>query len=181
MGNKVTIIGAGSAEGAIDAANILKPALGRGEIQIIGATTPEEYRRHIEKDAALERRFQPVRVAEPGREQTLEMLRSLRGCLESHHGVRISDEALTASYELSVRFINDRFLPDKAIDLVDEACAMIRTEIDSMPTELDEISRKIMQLEIEEAALKKETDALSQEHLQELQTSHKQELLWVYF
>lgn len=118
-----TIIGAGSAEGAIDAANILKPALGRGEIQIIGATTPEEYRRHIEKDAALERRFQPVRVAEPGREQTLEMLRSLRGCLESHHGVRISDEALTASYELSVRFINDRFLPDKAIDLLDEAAA----------------------------------------------------------
>ena len=164
-----TIIGAGSAEGAIDAANILKPALGRGEIQIIGATTPEEYRRHIEKDAALERRFQPVRVAEPGREQTLEMLRSLRGCLESHHGVRISDEALTASYELSVRFINDRFLPDKAIDLVDEACAMIRTEIDSMPQEMDEISRRIMQLEIEETALKKETDELSRNRLEDIQ------------
>ena len=118
-----TIIGAGSAEGAIDAANILKPALGRGEIQIIGATTPEEYRRHIEKDAALERRFQPVRVEEPGREQTLEMLRSLRGALEAHHGVRISDAALTAACELSVRYINDRFLPDKAIDLLDEAAA----------------------------------------------------------
>lgn len=118
-----TIIGAGSAEGAIDAANILKPALGRGEVQIIGATTPEEYRRHIEKDAALERRFQPVHVAEPDREQTLEMLRSLRRGLEEHHGVRISDRALTAAYELSVRYINDRFLPDKAIDLVDEAAA----------------------------------------------------------
>ena len=123
-----TIIGAGSAEGAIDAANILKPALGRGEVQIIGATTPEEYRRHIEKDAALERRFQPVTVAEPGREQTLQMLRSLRPGLESHHGVRIEDEALTAAYELSVRYINDRFLPDKAIDLVDEAAAGLHVQ-----------------------------------------------------
>ena len=123
-----TIIGAGSAEGAIDAANILKPALGRGEVQIIGATTPEEYRRHIEKDAALERRFQPVKVTEPGREQTMEMLRSLRPALEKHHGVSLDEEALTAAYELSVRYINDRFLPDKAIDLLDEAAAAVHVE-----------------------------------------------------
>ena len=128
-----TIIGAGSAEGAIDAANILKPALGRGEVQIIGATTPEEYRRHIEKDAALERRFQPVKVSEPSKEQTLEMLRSLRAGLEKHHGVRISDEAIAAAYELSVRYINDRFLPDKAIDLLDEAAARVHVALCTEP------------------------------------------------
>jgi len=139
-----TIIGAGSAEGAIDAANILKPALGRGEVQIIGATTPEEYRRHIEKDAALERRFQPVRVAEPDREQTMEMLRSLRAGLEKHHGVQISDEALGAAYELSVRYINDRFLPDKAIDLLDEAAAGIHvSKTGKMSVETEDVAQVV--------------------------------------
>ena len=163
-----TIVGAGSAEGAIDAANILKPALGRGEVQIIGATTPEEYRRHIEKDAALERRFQPVQVDEPTVEDTISILRGLKERYEVFHGVRIHDSALVAAATLSNRYITDRFLPDKAIDLVDEACAMIRTEIDSMPAELDDIRRRIMQLEIEEMALKREDDRLSQERLAKL-------------
>ena len=164
-----TIIGAGGAEGAIDASNILKPSLARGEIQLIGATTREEYRKYIEKDAALERRFQPVVVEEPTEEQSIAILKGLRPKYEEHHKVTITDEALVAAVRLSSRYINDRFLPDKAIDLVDEACAMIKTELDSMPTELDELSRKIMQLEIEEAALKKETDHLSQERLADLQ------------
>ena len=138
-----TIIGAGSAEGAIDAANILKPALGRGEVQIIGATTPEEYRRHIEKDAALERRFQPVKVTEPGREQTLEMLQSLRPALEKHHRVSLDEEALTAAYELSVRYINDRFLPDKAIDLLDEAAAAVHVEGGRRPVTAADVAQVV--------------------------------------
>ena len=138
-----TIIGAGSAEGAIDAANILKPALGRGEVQIIGATTPEEYRRHIEKDAALERRFQPVKVTEPGREQTMEMLQSLRPALEKHHGVSLDEEALTAAYELSVRYINDRFLPDKAIDLLDEAAAAVHVEGGRRPVTAADVAQVV--------------------------------------
>lgn len=164
-----TIVGAGKTEGSMDAGNLLKPLLARGELHCIGATTLDEYGQYIEKDPALERRFQPVLVDEPSVADTISILRGLKERYEVFHGVKIQDQALIAAATLSNRYISDRFLPDKAIDLVDEACAMVRTEIDSMPTELDEISRKIMQLEIEEAALKKETDALSQEHLQELQ------------
>ena len=164
-----TIVGAGSAEGAVDAANILKPALSRGEIRVVGATTLNEYRKYIEKDAALERRFQPVMVNEPSVEDAIAILRGLKERYEVYHGVKITDGAIIAAATLSNRYITDRFLPDKAIDLVDEACAMIRTEMDSMPTELDIIQRKIIQHEIEEAALKKETDKISQEHLAEIQ------------
>ena len=164
-----TIVGAGKTEGSMDAGNLLKPLLARGELHCIGATTLDEYRQYIEKDPALERRFQPVLVDEPSVADTISILRGLKERYEVFHGVKIQDQALIAAATLSNRYISDRFLPDKAIDLVDEACAMVRTEIDSMPTELDEISRKIMQLEIEVAALKKEPDALSQEHLQELQ------------
>ncbi len=160
-----TIVGAGKTDGAMDAGNLLKPLLARGELHCIGATTLNEYRQYIEKDAALERRFQPVMVDEPTVEDTITILRGLKERYEVFHGVKIQDQALIAAAVLSNRYISDRFLPDKAIDLVDEACAMVRTEIDSMPTELDDIARKIMQLEIEEAALKKETDALSQERL----------------
>ncbi|WP_434311594.1 ATP-dependent chaperone ClpB [Hominifimenecus sp. rT4P-3] len=164
-----TIVGAGKTDGAMDAGNLLKPMLARGELHCIGATTLNEYRQYIEKDAALERRFQPVLVDEPTVEDTISILRGLKERYEVFHGVKIHDQALIAAAVLSNRYISDRFLPDKAIDLVDEACALIRTEMDSMPTELDEISRKIMQHEIEEAALKKETDKISQEHLQEVQ------------
>ena len=164
-----TIIGAGGAEGALDASNILKPSLSRGEIQLIGATTLEEYRKYIEKDAALERRFQPVLVDQPTVEDTISILRGIKDRYEVFHGVKITDSALVSAAVLSDRYITDRFLPDKAIDLVDEACALIKTELDSMPAELDELSRKIMQLEIEETALKKETDHLSKERLETLQ------------
>ena len=164
-----TIVGAGKTEGAMDAGNLLKPMLARGELHCIGATTLNEYRQYIEKDAALERRFQPVMVNEPTVEDTVAILRGLKERYEVFHGVKITDGAIIAAATLSNRYITDRFLPDKAIDLVDEACAMIRTEIDSMPTELDVIQRKIIQLQIEEAALKKEDDALSREHLAELQ------------
>ena len=164
-----TIVGAGKTEGSMDAGNLLKPLLARGELHCIGATTLNEYRQYIEKDAALERRFQPVMVDEPTVEDTISILRGLKERYEVFHGVKIQDQALIASATLSNRYISDRFLPDKAIDLVDEACAMIRTEMDSMPQELDDIRRKIMQHEIEEAALKKETDAISQEHLAEIQ------------
>ena len=163
-----TIVGAGKTEGSMDAGNLLKPMLARGELHCIGATTLNEYRQYIEKDAALERRFQPVMVPEPSLEDTIAILRGLKQRYEVFHGVKIQDQALIAAATLSNRYITDRFLPDKAIDLVDEACAMIRTEMDSMPTEMDEIQRKIMQLEIEEAALKKETDQISQEHLSEI-------------
>lgn len=164
-----TIVGAGKTDGAMDAGNLLKPMLARGELHCIGATTLNEYRQYIEKDAALERRFQPVMVNEPTVEDTISILRGLKERYEVFHGVKIHDQALIAAATLSDRYISDRFLPDKAIDLVDEACAMIRTEIDSMPTELDEISRKIIQHEIEEAALKKEDDKISAEHLAEVQ------------
>ena len=164
-----TIVGAGKSDGAMDAGNLLKPMLARGELHCIGATTLNEYRQYIEKDAALERRFQPVLVDEPTVEDTISILRGLKERYEVFHGVKIQDQALIAAATLSNRYITDRFLTDKAIDLVDEACAMIRTEMDSMPTELDEIRRKIMQHEIEEAALKKEDDKLSQAHLQEVQ------------
>ena len=164
-----TIVGAGKTDGAMDAGNLLKPMLARGELHCIGATTLNEYRQYIEKDAALERRFQPVTVNEPTVEDTISILRGLKERYEVFHGVKIHDNALIAAATLSDRYITDRFLPDKAIDLVDEACAMIRTEIDSMPTELDEISRKIIQHEIEEAALKKENDKISAEHLEEVQ------------
>ena len=164
-----TIVGAGKTEGAMDAGNLLKPMLARGELHCIGATTLNEYRQYIEKDAALERRFQPVMVSEPTVEDTVAILRGLKERYEVFHGVKITDGAIIAAATLSNRYITDRFLPDKAIDLVDEACAMIRTEIDSMPTELDVIQRKIIQHEIEEAALKKEDDALSREHLAEIQ------------
>lgn len=163
-----TIVGAGKTDGAMDAGNLLKPLLARGELHCIGATTLDEYRKYIEKDAALERRFQPVMVDEPSVEDTISILRGLKERYEVYHGVTIHDGALVAAATLSNRYITDRFLPDKAIDLVDEACAMIRTEIDSMPTEMDEISRKIMQLEIEETALKKETDELSAARLAEI-------------
>ena len=163
-----TVVGAGAAEGAMDAGNMLKPMLARGELHCIGATTLAEYRKYIEKDAALERRFQPVVVDEPTVEDTISILRGLRERFEVHHGVRIQDAALVAAATLADRYITDRFLPDKAIDLVDEACAVIRTEIDSMPQELDEITRRVMQLEIEEAALKKETDEPSRERLEAL-------------
>ncbi|MCD7810790.1 MAG: ATP-dependent chaperone ClpB [Ruminococcus sp.] len=164
-----TIVGAGKTDGAMDAGNILKPMLARGELHCIGATTLNEYRQYIEKDPALERRFQPVMVDEPSVEDTISILRGLKERYEVFHGVKINDNALISAATLSNRYITDRFLPDKAIDLVDEACATIKTEMDSMPTELDVISRKIVQLEIEEAALKKESDNISQEHLEEIQ------------
>jgi len=164
-----TIVGAGKSEGAMDAGNMLKPMLARGELHCVGATTLDEYRKYIEKDPALERRFQPVLVEQPSVESTISILRGLRERFEVHHGVRIQDNALVAAATLSHRYITDRFLPDKAIDLVDEACAMIRTEIDSMPAELDAATRRTMQLEIEEAALKKEKDEASKERLRALQ------------
>ena len=164
-----TVVGAGAAEGAMDASNLLKPMLARGELRAIGATTLDEYRKHIEKDAALERRFQPVMVNPPSVEDTVSILRGLKERYEVHHGVRIQDAALVAAAVLSDRYISDRFLPDKAIDLMDEAGARLRTEIDSMPTALDEITRRVMQLEIEEAALKKEHDQASRERLEHLQ------------
>lgn len=164
-----TIVGAGKSDGAMDAGNMLKPMLARGELHCIGATTLDEYRKYIEKDPALERRFQPVMVEEPTVEDTISILRGLKERYEVYHGVKIMDNALVSSAVLSNRYISDRFLPDKAIDLVDEACALIKTELDSMPTELDELSRKVMQMEIEEAALKKEDDHLSKERLENLQ------------
>ena len=164
-----TIVGAGKSEGAMDAGNMLKPMLARGELHCIGATTLDEYRKYIEKDAALERRFQPVHVDEPTVEDTISILRGLKDRYEVYHGVKITDSALVSAAMLSDRYITDRFLPDKAIDLVDEACAMIKTEMDSMPAELDELNRRIMQMEIEETALKKETDHLSKDRLEELQ------------
>ena len=163
------IVGAGKTDGAMDAGNMLKPMLARGELHCIGATTLDEYRQYIEKDKALERRFQPVMVDEPTVEDTISILRGLKERYEVFHGVKITDGALVAAAVLSNRYISDRFLPDKAIDLVDEACALIKTELDSMPAELDEVSRKIMQLEIEEAALKKEDDHLSKERLAAIQ------------
>ena len=163
-----TIVGAGKTEGAMDAGNLLKPMLARGELHCIGATTLDEYRKYIEKDPALERRFQPVLIDEPSVEDTIAILRGLKERYEVYHGVKIHDSALIAAATLSHRYITDRFLPDKAIDLVDEACALIKTEMNSMPTEMDEISRRIMQHEIEEAALSKETDKLSEEHLAEI-------------
>ena len=164
-----TIVGAGKTDGAMDAGNLLKPMLARGELHCIGATTLNEYRQYIEKDQALERRFQPVMVDEPTVEDTISILRGLKERYEVYHGVKISDNSLIAAATLSHRYITDRFLPDKAIDLVDEACAMIKTEMESMPTELDEVSRKIMQLEIEETALSKEKDEISKKRLAELQ------------
>mgnify|MGYP000225939268 FL=1 len=164
-----TIVGAGKTDGAMDAGNMLKPMLARGELHCIGATTLDEYRQYIEKDAALERRFQPVMVDEPSVEDAISILRGLKERYEVFHGVKITDSALVAAATLSNRYISDRFLPDKAIDLVDEACALIKTELDSMPTELDGLQRRIMQLEIEEAALKKENDRLSQDRLVNLQ------------
>lgn len=163
-----TIVGAGKTEGSSDAGNMLKPMLARGELHCIGATTLDEYRQYIEKDAALERRFQPIVVDAPNVEDTVSILRGLKERFEIHHGVRIQDAAIVAAATLSDRYISDRFLPDKAIDLIDEACASIRTEIDSMPAELDEITRKTMRLEIEETALKKEKDAASKERLETL-------------
>ena len=164
-----TVVGAGAAEGAMDASNMLKPMLARGELHTVGATTLDEYRKHIEKDAALERRFQPVMVGEPSVEDTISILRGLRERYEVHHGVKFKDSALVAAAVLSNRYITDRFLPDKAIDLIDEAAARLRTEIDSMPAELDEVERRVMQLEIEREALKKETDKASKERLQKLE------------
>jgi ATP-dependent Clp protease ATP-binding subunit ClpB len=164
-----TLVGAGAAEGATDAANIMKPQLARGELRAIGATTLDEYRKHIEKDPALERRFQPVLVAEPGVEATIAILRGLKERYEVHHGVRIQDSALVAAATLSHRYITDRFLPDKAIDLVDEAASRLRMELDSMPTEIDQLERQIMQLEIEQNALKKEKDEASRERLKRLE------------
>ncbi|MBQ2697137.1 MAG: AAA family ATPase, partial [Clostridia bacterium] len=164
-----TIVGAGKTDGAMDAGNLLKPMLARGELHCIGATTLNEYRKYIEKDAALERRFQPVQVDEPTVEDTISILRGLKERYEVYHGVKIQDGALIAAATLSARYIADRFLPDKAIDLVDEACAVIKTEMESMPAEMDELTHKIMQLEIEEAALKKETDRLSAEHLRQIE------------
>jgi ATP-dependent Clp protease ATP-binding subunit ClpB len=164
-----TMVGAGKAEGAMDAGNMLKPALARGELHCIGATTLDEYRKHIEKDAALERRFQPVLVGEPTVPDTISILRGLKERYEVHHGVRIQDSALVAAATLSNRYISDRFLPDKAIDLVDEAASRLRIEIDSMPTEVDEVRRKVMQLEIEREGLKKETDVHSRERLGQIE------------
>jgi ATP-dependent Clp protease ATP-binding subunit ClpB len=164
-----TVVGAGAAEGSMDASNLLKPMLARGELRCIGATTLAEYRKYIEKDAALERRFQPVMVDQPSVEDTISILRGLKERYEVHHGVRIRDAALVAAATLSDRYISDRFLPDKAIDLVDEAAAKLRTEIESMPQPLDEVRRKLMQLTIEEQALKKETDEASKERLEKLQ------------
>jgi ATP-dependent Clp protease ATP-binding subunit ClpB len=169
-----TVVGAGAAEGAMDAANLLKPMLARGELHMIGATTLDEYRKHIEKDAALERRFQPVMVDQPSVENTISILRGLKDRYEVHHGVRIKDAALVAAAKLSHRYIGDRFLPDKAIDLVDESAARLRTEIDSLPAELDEVSRKVMQLEIEREALKKETDPASRARLDALEGELKE-------
>ena len=163
-----TVVGAGAAEGSMDAGNMLKPMLARGELHMIGATTLDEYRKRIEKDAALERRFQPVMVDEPSVEDAVSILRGLRERFEVFHGVKIADSALVTAVTLSHRYISDRFLPDKAIDLVDEACAMIRTEIDSMPAELDELTRRVMRLEIEEAALAKESDQASKARLEDL-------------
>src|SRR3954452_24627332 len=164
-----TIVGAGAAEGAVDAANLLKPMLARGELRAVGATTLDEYRKHIEKDAALERRFQPVVVGEPDMNDTIAILRGLKERYENHHGVRISDSAIVAAATLSERYIADRFLPDKAIDLIDEAASRLKIEIDSVPTEIDEVERRIQQLEIERAALKKETDEASKARLQTLE------------
>lgn len=163
-----TVVGAGAAEGAVDASNLLKPALARGELRCVGATTTDEYRKYIEKDAALERRFQPITVREPSEEDTISILRGLKERYELHHGVRIQDSALVAAATLSSRYISDRFLPDKAIDVIDEAASKLRTEIDSMPTEIDEIERKIRQLEIEEQALKREKDRESKDRLEKL-------------
>src|SRR4029453_5712220 len=163
-----TVVGAGAAEGAMDAGNMLKPMLARGELHMIGATTLDEYRKRVEKDAALARRFQPVLVDEPSVEDTISILRGLRERLEVFHGVKIQDAALVAAATLSHRYITDRFLPDKAIDLVDEGCARLRTEIDSMPAELDEITRRVTRLEIEEAALAQEDDPASQTRLTDL-------------
>ena len=164
-----TIVGAGAAEGAMDAGNMLKPMLARGELRAIGATTLDEYRQHIEKDPALERRFQPVLVEEPSVEDTIAILRGLKERYEVHHGVRIQDAALVAAAVLSDRYVTGRFLPDKAIDLIDEAASRLRIEIDSMPVEIDEVERRIRQLEIERAALQKETDAASKERLERLE------------
>src|SRR5438132_11852930 len=164
-----TLVGAGAAEGATDAANMLKPQLARGELRCIGATTLDEYRKHIEKDPALERRFQPVYVAEPGVEATIAILRGLKERYEVHHGVRIQDSALVAAATLSHRYITDRFLPDKAVDLVDEAASRLRMELDSMPPESDQLERQIMQLEIEQTALKKEKDEASRERLKKIE------------
>src|SRR5216110_1538199 len=160
-----TIVGAGKAEGAADAANMLKPQLARGELHCIGATTLDEYRKHIEKDPALERRFQPVMVAEPSVEATIAILRGLKERYEVHHGIRIQDSALVAAATLSHRYITDRFLPDKAVDLIDESASRLRMELDSMPTEIDQLERQIMQFEIEQNALKKEKDAAAKEGL----------------
>ena len=168
-----TIVGAGKTEGSMDAGNLLKPMLARGELHCIGATTIEEYRKYVEKDPALERRFQPVMVNEPSVEDTISILRGLKERYEVFHGVKIADQALVSAAKLSNRYISDRFLPDKAIDLVDEACAMIRTEIDSMPQEMDDISREIMQREIEEAALAKEDDEFSRRQLEHVQSELK--------
>jgi ATP-dependent Clp protease ATP-binding subunit ClpB len=164
-----TVVGAGAAEGAVDASNLLKPALARGELRCVGATTLDEYRKHVEKDAALERRFQPVYVGQPNVEDTIAILRGLKERYEVHHGVRIKDSAIVAAASLSLRYITDRFLPDKAIDLIDEAASKLRIEIDSMPTELDEVQRKIVQLEIEREALKKEKDPASKEKMEKLE------------
>ncbi|MFR9308116.1 MAG: type VI secretion system ATPase TssH, partial [Lachnospiraceae bacterium] len=164
-----TIVGAGASEGSMDAGNMLKPMLARGELHCIGATTLDEYRKYIEKDAALERRFQPVMVEQPTVEDTISILRGLKERYENYHHVKIQDGALVSAAVLSDRYITDRFLPDKAIDLVDEACAMIKTELDSMPAELDEMNRRRMQLEIEATALRKETDSLSKERLAQLE------------
>lgn len=163
-----TIVGAGKSDGAMDAGNMLKPMLARGELHCIGATTLDEYRMYIEKDPALERRFQQVLVREPSVEDTVSILRGLKERFELHHGVRIHDRAIVAASQLSNRYITERFLPDKAIDLIDEACAMIRTEIDSMPQELDEVTRRMMQLQIEEQALMKEKDSASKKRLEQL-------------
>ena len=163
-----TIVGAGKTEGAMDAGNLLKPMLARGELHCIGATTLDEYRKYIEKDPALERRFQPVIVNEPTVEDTITILRGLKERYEVYHGVKIQDGALIAAATLSDRYITDRFLPDKAIDLVDEACANIKTEMNSMPSEMEDVKRKIMTLEIEETSLKKETDKLSVARLESL-------------
>src|SRR5262249_26988616 len=168
-----TVVGAGKAEGAMDAGNLLKPMLARGELHCIGATTLDEYRQNIEKDAALERRFQPVMVDQPSVEDTISILRGLRERYETHHGVRIKDAALVAAAVLSNRYISDRFLPDKAIDLMDEAAAKLRTEMDSRPTALDEISRRVMQLEIEAVSLRAEKDAASRERLAKLEKELK--------
>src|SRR4029077_6791758 len=164
-----TIVGAGAAEGAADASNMLKPQLARGELRAIGATTLDEYRKYIEKDAALERRFQPLFIAEPTVEATIAILRGLKERYEVHHGVRIQDAALVAAATLSHRYITDRFLPDKAIDLIDEAASRLRMELDSMPTEIDQLERQIQQLEIEQSALKKEKDDASRERLKKLE------------